>query len=77
MDVSGFISAGHLRLSKTYLRVLAKVAGGFGVTGVQVMMNHAPVPLPFAVLGIALEDMNTMLLDIFNCRGGLEERIDG
>ena len=77
MDVSGFIGTGHLRLSKTYLRVLAKVAGRLGVTGVQVTTNHVPVPLPFAVLGIALEDMNATLLDIFNRRGGLEECIDG
>ena len=56
--------------------MLVKVASGLGVTGVQVTMNHVPIPLPFAVLGIALKDMNAMLLDIFNCRGGLEECID-
>jgi hypothetical protein len=76
MDVSGFISTGHLLLSKAYLHVLAKVAGGLGVTGVQVMTNHMPIPLPFAVLGIALKDMNTALPDIFDCRGGLEECVD-
>jgi len=57
--------------------MLVKIAGGLGVTGIQVMMNHASVPLPFAVLGVALEDMNMTLLDIFNRRGGLEECIDG
>jgi len=77
MDISGLISTGHLLISEAYLRVLAKVAGGLGVTGVQVTTNHSAVPLPFTVLGIALEDMNTTFLDIFNRRGGLEERIDG
>ena len=57
--------------------MLVKVAGGLGVTGVQVMMNHLAIPLPFTVLGIAPEDMNMMFLDIFNRRDGLEEHIDG
>lgn len=76
MDIPGFISTCHLILSETYLRMLAKVAGGLGVTGVQVTMNHTPIPLPFAVLGIALKDMNTALPDIFDRRGGLEECVD-
>ena len=77
MDILGFISTGHLLISKAYLCVLVKVAGGLGVTGVQVTMNHSAIPLPFTVLGIAPEDVNMMFLDIFNCRGGLEECIDG
>ena len=76
MDISGFISTGHL-ISEAYLHVLVKVASRLGVTGVQVITNHLAVPLPFTVLGIALEDVNMMFLDIFNCRGGLEECIDG
>jgi hypothetical protein len=76
MDVSGFISTGHLLLSKAYLCMLAKIARGLGVTGVQVTTNHTPIPLPFAVLGIALEDMDMALPDVFNRRGGLEECID-
>jgi hypothetical protein len=76
MDIPGFISTCHLILSETYLRMLAKVAGGLGVTGVQVTTNHMPIPLPLAVLGIALEDMNTVLPDIFDRRGGLEECVD-
>jgi hypothetical protein len=76
MDVSGFISTGHLLISEAYLRVLAKVAGGLSISGVQVATNKTPIPLPFAVLGVALKDMNTAPLDILNQRGGLEERVD-
>jgi len=76
MDISGFISAGHLLISKAYLCVLAKVTGGLSISGVQVATNKTPVPLPFAVLGIALKDVNTAPLDILDQRGGLEERID-
>jgi hypothetical protein len=56
--------------------VLAKVAGGLGITRVQVTMNKTPIPLPFAVLGAALKDMNTMPLDILDQSSGLEECID-
>jgi len=76
MDVSSFIGTDHLLLSKAYLCVLAKIARGLGVTGVQVTTNHTAIPLPFAVLGIALEDMNTALPDIFNHRGRLEECVN-
>jgi hypothetical protein len=76
MDVSGFISTSHLFLSETYLRVLAKVAGGLGITCVQVTTNKTPIPLPFAVLGAALKDVNTTPLDILDQSGGLEECVD-
>ena len=76
MDVSGFISTGHLLLSEANLRVLVKVAGGLGITGVQVTTNKTAIPLPFAVLGVALKDMNLTPVDILNQCGGLEECID-
>jgi len=76
MDISGFISTGHLLLSEANLCMLAKVAGGLGIAGVQVTMNKMAIPLPFAVLGIALKDMNPTPIDILNQCSGLEERID-
>lgn len=55
--------------------MLAQVASGLGITHVQVMMDHMVVTLTFAVLSIAFEDMDTMLL-IYPIKGGLEENID-
>ena len=76
MDIPGFISTCHLFLSEAHLRVLVKVAGGLGVAGVQVTTNKPPIPLSFAVLGVALKDMNTTPVDILDQRGRLEERVD-
>jgi len=76
MDISGFISTGHLLISKAYLCVLAKVTGGLSISGVQVVTNKMPIPLPFAVLSVALKDVNTAPLDILDQRSGLEECID-
>jgi len=56
--------------------MLAKVAGGFGITRVQVMTDHMPVSFSFAVLSVALKDMNTAVLDVLDQRSRLEERID-
>lgn len=52
--------------------MLAQVASGLGITHVQVMMDHMVVTLTFAVLSIAFEDMDTMLL-IYPIKGVLEE----
>ena len=56
--------------------MLAKVAGGLHVTCVKVMSDHTAISFPLAVLSIALEDMNMVLIDIFNQRGGPEEDVD-
>ena len=56
--------------------MLVKVAGGLGITGVQVTMNKTLISLPFSVLGIALKDINMAPLDIFDQYSGLEEHID-
>jgi hypothetical protein len=56
--------------------MLAKVAGGLRVTCVKVTSDHTAISFPLAVLSIALEDMNTALIDIFDQRGGPEEDVD-
>ena len=40
------------------------------------MTDHTAITFPHATLSIALEDMNTASLNIFNWRGGLEEDVD-
>jgi hypothetical protein len=56
--------------------VLAKVACRLSITGVKITTDHTAVALPFAVFGLALEDMNTALIDVFDGRGRLKESID-
>ena len=56
--------------------MLAQVAGGLGITCVEVTPDHTAITLTFAVLSVAFEDMDPTFLNVFNQRGGLEENID-
>jgi hypothetical protein len=56
--------------------VFAKVARRLSITGVKITTNHTAVALPFAVFGLALKDMNTAFIDVFDGRGRLKESID-
>ena len=76
LNMLGLISCGHCLLFPAYLCMLAKVASGLGITCVKVTMDHTAITFPHATLSIALKDMNTVSLNIFNWRGGLEEDVD-
>jgi hypothetical protein len=56
--------------------MFAKVASRLSITGVKIMMDHMAIALSFAVFGLALKDMNTALIDVFDGRGSFEESID-
>ena len=57
--------------------MLVKFAGRLSITGVKITTDHTAVALSFAVLGLALEDMDTAVVDVFDGRGRLKESIDG
>ena len=56
--------------------MFAKVASRLSITGVQISMDHTAVALSLAVFGLACEDMNTVLIDVFDGRDRFKESID-
>ena len=70
------ISCSHCLHPPAYPCVFAKVASRLSITGVKITTDHTAVALSFAVFGLALEDMNTALIDVFDGRGSFKESID-
>jgi hypothetical protein len=55
--------------------MLAKVTRRFGITGVKVTANISTITTSLAVLGIALENVNTTFFYVLDGRGRLKEDI--
>jgi hypothetical protein len=55
--------------------MLAEIASRFRIGGIQVTTNHTTIALALAVLCVALKNVNTTLLDVFDGRSCLEEDI--
>ena len=71
--ISSLISCSHCLHPPAYPRMLVKVSGRLSISGVKIMMDHTAIALSFAVLGLALEDMDTAVIDVFDGKGRLKK----